>query len=110
MRVVTLKGFTCIQLCGVANIATLGIQDDGNSGVGVADVFTHPLELRFSALGSEVRNLWFERTGILRSGIDNGNTKLGKRVGLTCKLRWQTRHIRVEPHAQHGATVLPALL
>ena len=97
-----------VLLRGAADVAALGVQDHRHIRVFRIDMRNQALQCSFAmVVRGEIRNLRFERTGVLRGGIDNVATKREKRVVVIHKAIREFGRIRVKAHADQGVGLLP---
>ncbi len=107
VRLVALEGFLGIVLGGGADVAALGVEDDGDAGIGLVDVRDQLLELVFGALRGEIGDLGLERADQVGGGVDDGAAEREDRPARGGQRRRQARRVRVQPHAQQGIVALP---
>ena len=99
---VALKRLNGILLSGAADVAALGIQNDGHLGRDTAHVLHQALKLAFSPVRREVGDLWLERDDQIRRGVHNGRTEVINLVGVALESTRKPGGFGVEPDAQHG--------
>ena len=99
---IALEGFNGVLLRGAADVTSLGVQDHGHLRGGAAHVRHEPLQLLFSAVRSEVRNLRLEGDGGVGRGLDDGSAEVVDAGGVALEVSGETGGVRVQAHAQQG--------
>ena len=94
VRAVALVCLHGVEPSGRADVAPLGIQDDGYARVAIVNVGNQSLQVGFPPLGGEIGCLRLERTSEGCSGIYDGATELQR--GNTGR---QPFGVRVQPNA-----------
>ena len=64
-----------------------------------------PLQLFFSAVRSEVRNLRLEGDGRVGRGVDDGRAEVVDAAGVAFEPGGKARRVGIEAHAEQGAVL-----
>ncbi len=107
IRAITLECFLRILAGGSPDIAAFGIEDQGNPGIGFAQISADRFELVFCALRGKIRNLRLEGTGQIGGGVDDGAAEIENRIGLHLQVFRQLADIRIKTDTQQGIIVFP---
>ena len=105
---VALECLACIVFGRRADVAALGVENDGNAGVIRVNVGNHVLEFVFSAAGGKVGNLRLECADGMRRGVDDARAEVVNRARLALDGRRKARRIRVEADAKERIGAFPA--
>ena len=92
---VALKSFDGVLLGGAADVAALGVQDDGHLRRHAAHVFHQALELAFGAVRGKVGNLRLEGDHQVGRGIHDGGAKIVNLVGVAFEFAGKLGGVRV---------------
>ncbi len=110
MRAVPGERLTRVVLGRRPDVAALGVEDQRDVRILLADVGAEPLELGFGALRREERDLWLERADEVGGGVDDRPAELPDRVGAGLEDGGHPGRIRVETDAHHRSRRGPAAL
>jgi hypothetical protein len=106
---VSLERFDCIALGGGADVAALGIQNDGDTGVLRMNVFDQSLEFTLGAYRREIGDLGLECADTGGGGINDVAAKGKNCLGAAPESGGNTLRIRVQAHAEHRIGACPRL-
>lgn len=99
---VALEGFLGVLLGGGADVAALGVQDDGHMGRDGAHVGHELFQLLFGAVGREVGDLGLEGVHQIGRGLDDGGAEFVDFACIAAHGRRKAAGFGVQAHAQHG--------
>jgi GGDEF domain-containing protein len=104
---VAVEGFARVLVRGGADVAALGVEDQRDVRIALAQVGADGFELVFRAERGEIGDLRLEGAGQVGGGVDDGLAELGDAVRAAAQLRRQALQVRVQAHAQQGIVAAP---
>ena len=110
MRAVPGERLAGVVLGRRSDVAALGVEDQRDVGILLADVGAEPLELGLGALRREERDLRLERADEVGGGVDDRPAELPRRVGAGLEDGGHPVRIGVETDAHHRSRGGPAAL
>jgi hypothetical protein len=96
-------------LGSAANVATLGIQDDGHRWCHVSDVRDQTFELGFGAVRRKVSDLRLEGADHVVGSVHDGRAKIKNIRGILPQVGGKFTWFGVESHTQQGLVCVRGL-
>ena len=92
---------------GGADVAALGVQDQRDVRILVAQIEANVFQLAFRAERREIGDLRLERASQVGGGVDDRRAKGENAVRFIAQFGRQAAHVRVQPDAQQGIVGRP---
>ena len=93
-----------------ADVAALGIENDGNVGVLFVNVCNDLFKRFFQTFAREVGDLRLEGADVRCGGVHDGTAELQNTFGVFGQMSGQTFEIGIKSHAEHGVNGVDSLV